>query len=101
MEQAKFIQDENIFVLIGIELFLLALIYRFYRNYWKVRERDYDNSADNYSYGYNRMFSWRLYVIVVISDVIRVVISVVLSVVISVVISVVYRDWETDRKSVV
>jgi hypothetical protein len=64
LEQAKFIQDESIFVLIGIELFLLALIYWFYRNYWKVRERDYDNSADNYSYGYNRMFSWRLYVIV-------------------------------------
>ena len=64
MEQAKFIQDENIFVLIGIELFLLALIYYFYRNYKKVKESDYDNSAENYAYGYNRMISWRLYAIV-------------------------------------
>ncbi len=63
MEQAKFIQDENIFLLIGIELFLLALLYWFYRNYRKVKERDYDNSSEDYSYLYNRSFSWRLYLI--------------------------------------
>ena len=64
LEQAKFIQDENIFILIGVELFLLALIYWFYRNYRKVKERDYDNSAEDNGYGYRRMTSWRLYGII-------------------------------------
>jgi len=64
MEQAKFIQDENVFFLIGLGVFLLALIYWFYKNYRKVKERDYDNSSENYAYGYNRMISWRLYIFV-------------------------------------
>lgn len=64
MEQAKFIQDENIFILIGIELILIALIYWFYKTYWKVRERDYDNSPETYNYVYNRGTSFRLYIII-------------------------------------
>ncbi len=64
MEEAKFIQDENIFILIGIELILIALIHWFYKSYWKDRERDYDNSAEDNSYGYRRMTSWRAYLFV-------------------------------------
>ena len=64
MEQAKFIQDENLLMLVSIELFLLALIYWFYRNYRKVKERDFDNNPKEYSYGYNRMLSWRLYLLI-------------------------------------
>lgn len=63
MEQAKFIGNENMFLLLTIELFLLAFIYWFYKNYRKNKERDYDNS-NNYDYGYRRMLSWRVYILV-------------------------------------
>ena len=64
MNQAKFIQDENIFIIVGVELFLLCIMYWFYKNYRKNKERDYDNSAEDNGYGYRRMRSWRLYMIV-------------------------------------
>lgn len=63
MEQAKFIGNENMFFLITVELFLLALIFWFYKNYRKNKERDYDNS-NNYDYGYRRMKSLRIYLLV-------------------------------------
>jgi hypothetical protein len=42
MPEATFIQDENIFILLGVEIFMPGLIYWVYKSDKKQKEKDYE-----------------------------------------------------------
>ncbi|OYX83919.1 MAG: hypothetical protein B7Y83_09945 [Flavobacteriales bacterium 32-34-25] len=63
MEPIKF-QDVNIFILIGIELFLFGLVYWKYKSEKRRREKLEYHYED---YGFGRMQSWRPFIIPIVA----------------------------------